>query len=152
AVAYEPDQVLASTMEVIARLSGVSDRVEIRTEPVMLYEWPDLPSSDLVINLNVIHHAGRDFDNQYVRSVEDWPSYATRYLQKLSTVAPLMVFQTGYTWGAWSDTAPRLVPKGDDIDNWTQRLLYRAGWKVFARARAASAKNGWSYKNIGDGD
>ncbi len=151
-VAYEPDHVLASTMALIAKLSGVSDRVEIRSEPVMLNRWPDLPTSDLVINLNVIHHAGRDFDNQYVKTIEDWQSYAMKYLEKFLTVAPLMVFQTGYTWGAWGDTAPRLVPQGDDIDNWTQKLLRRAGWKVVARAKAASTKDVWSYKDIGERD
>jgi hypothetical protein len=152
AVAYEPDNVLASAMGIIAKLSSVEDRVEIRSEEVTLCKWPELPCSDLVINLNVIHHAGRDFDTELVQTAEDWQSYAVKYLERLSTVAPLMVFQTGYTWGPWDGTARRLVPLGDDIDSWTRKLMYQAGWKAVARGKAACARDVWSYKDINEGD
>ena len=46
-------------MRIISRLCNVDKQIDVRTEPVSL--MTSLTKADLIINLNVIHHAGFDF-------------------------------------------------------------------------------------------
>jgi hypothetical protein len=95
-VVYEPDNRLGTVMSLMAALSGVADRVQVRNNAVMLSDWPELPAADLVINLNVIHHAGKEFDKSIIKTAGDWRAYAVAFLRRLTNVAPLMAFQTGF--------------------------------------------------------
>ena len=144
-VVYEPDNRLGTVMSLMAALSGVTDRIQIRNTPVQLSNWPDMPAADLVINLNVIHHAGQEFDKSIIKTPDDWRSYAVEFLRLLTKVAPLMAFQTGFLW---SDTADRLVPRGCDINQWIGDLLNESGWRVLHSSKAIRKNNGWTYEDI----
>lgn len=128
-IAYEPDPKLAEAMRTISRMCNTDNNIEVRSEPFTLTKPEVLPQADLIINLNVIHHAGFDFDQENVKTIDDWKLYAIKYLKRLTGIAPLMVFQTGYTWGGGSDS---LCPPGTRWHPWTEDLLKQAGWNILA--------------------
>lgn len=126
-IAYEPDEKLASAIELIAEICNVQERVNVRCEPFTLLNPIPVPNVDLILCLNVIHHAGFDFDKDIVKQICDWTPYAINYLTRLTTIAPQMVFQMGYTWGGGSIS---LCPPGMEWNDWTVDLLRQAGWRV----------------------
>lgn len=128
-IAYEPDPKLAEAMQIISRICNTDNHIEVRSEPFTLIKPRKLPQADLIINLNVIHHAGIDFDQENVKTIDDWEPYAIEYLKRLTGIAPLMVFQTGYTWGGGADS---LCPLGAKWHPWTEELLKQAGWNIVA--------------------
>src|SRR5690606_37727965 len=50
--------------------------VEVIQQAVGLRELPALPGTDFMLHLNVLHHAGHDFDKELVPSLSDFPAYA----------------------------------------------------------------------------
>ncbi len=128
-IAYEPDPKLAEAMRIISCMCNTDNNIEVRSEPFTLTKPELLPQADLIINLNVIHHAGFDFDQETVKKIDDWKLYAIEYLKRLTGIGPLMVFQTGYTWGGGSDN---LCPSGTRWHPWTKDLLKQSGWNILA--------------------
>lgn len=59
----------------------------------------EFPAHDAVLLLNVLHHAGVDFDAKEVRSKEDFVPYAVKYLVRIRSKVRYIVFQMGYNWG-----------------------------------------------------
>ena len=57
------------------------------------------PAHDAVLLLNVLHHAGVDFDEKEVRSEKEFSSYAVKYLGKIRSNVRYLIFQMGYNWG-----------------------------------------------------
>jgi len=85
---------------------------------------------DILLNYNVLHHAGVDFDTDQIDSVEMYESYAVEYLTKLRSKARKMIFQMGYNWGG--NKLKPIVPLQDDAEKmaFTLRIFKKAGWKV----------------------
>ena len=54
---------------------------------------------DVMLHMNVLHHAGVDFDARYVMDIEMFEEYAVEYLKLLSDKCNRLVFQLGYNWG-----------------------------------------------------
>ena len=106
-----------SNVEVISRAIGFAD----------LHE---LPHSDCLLHLNVLHHAGHDFDADLVPEKSRFADYASRYLRLLRERADHMFFQMGSNWGG--DKSQPLVEVRADA----QKLhvfsgwLHSAGWHV----------------------
>jgi hypothetical protein len=125
-VAFEPYEPHARAMTLIAELCGLSDNVEVRNQGVALAEVGSLPESDLVLFLNVLQHAGQDFDAELVRSPAEWEAYAVSYLQELRGRTQHLLYQQGY---AWLGHAGPLCPDADMFDL-TARVLTSAGWKI----------------------
>jgi hypothetical protein len=144
---YEPDANLCEIIRVSAEILGIEDRISVRQEGVVLSSIENLPSTDLLINFNVLHHAGREFDKDRVRSVSDWRGYAIEYLSKLRRTAPVMVFQTGTTWGA---SRERLCPPARSISNWTNDLLRESAWHPEMCGHARIIDHAWHYEDSND--
>ena len=43
-----------------------------------------LDKTDLIVHLNVLHHAGHMYDKKLINNSKDWVKYSTRYLKILS--------------------------------------------------------------------
>jgi len=84
----------------------------------------ELPQADVLINLNVIHHAGRVFDCDVVTRLGGWAAYAQSYLEKLSHKGRYLFFQTGNTW-----PAARLF-QNTEAPEFLSGILGRSGWRV----------------------
>ena len=85
---------------------------------------------DVLLNYNVLHHAGVDFDGDKLAQASDFEAYATEYLRRLSFQTRCMVFQIGSNWGG--NKQKPLVPLDDDAEKLAlnARLFKNAGWEI----------------------
>lgn len=122
--AYEPDSQLFEILNTIIRLSNLEEKVSAQNTSITLDTIDSLPKVDIILNLNVIQHAGYDFETTSVSSLEDWRDYSVRFLRKLKSRSDIMVFQMGYQlWGF-----DQSICNESDIINYTVSLLKDSGW------------------------
>ena len=101
----------------------------------------ELPRFDAILLLNVLHHAGFDFDRELADDNDAFTRYAIAYLQRLRGHARQLVFQIGSNRGG--DKARPLFPRDDDTARlgWIGRVLREAGWRASCLAYAQLAEN-----------
>ena len=125
--AYEPYAAHARAIELLRGFCGLAPhRLVVEPRGVALKDVSALPESRLVLLLNVLQHAGQDFDADLVRSPEDWRGYAIEYLQRLGRRTEYLFFQLGYTWLG----SRQKLCEDDDILDFTLDLVTSAGWNV----------------------
>jgi hypothetical protein len=105
----------------VAEYFGMSN-VEVVHRAIGLTDLHELPVSDCLLHLNVLHHAGHDFDGSLVRSIDRFGHYAQSYLELLRKRTGTMFFQMGSNWGG--DKLQPLVGVRDDL----RKLEVFAGW------------------------
>jgi len=116
--------------------------VEVIQRAVGLRELPTLPRSDFMLHLNVLHHAGHDFDAELVPKKGDFAEYARRYLSSLRAVTNAMLFQMGSNWGG--DRNQPLVDVRADAEKLATfgAWLRDSGWTPIAIAYAHRREDG----------
>ncbi len=89
-----------------------------------------MENHDILLNYNVLHHAGVDFDTDKLLSVEDYEGYAIEYLKRMAAKTKKMVFQIGSNWGG--NKLKPIIPLSDDAEKiaFNARLFKNAGWKI----------------------
>ena len=113
----------------VAQYFGMPN-VEVVHRAIGLTNLHEMPDSDCLLHLNVLHHAGHDFDDSQVPSIDRFGEYAHRYLELLRKRTGAMFFQMGSNWGG--DKRKPLVGVRDDllklelISGW----LHAAGWRL----------------------
>jgi len=124
ATCLEPieDYVRISTL--LAKGFGLAHLYKGRSAFVLWDNISELPQADVLINLNVIHHAGRVFDCDVVARLGGWAAYAQSYLEKLSYKGRYLFFQTGNTW-----PSARLF-ENTEAPEFLADILSRSGWRV----------------------
>lgn len=95
--AVEPDPANNAFLQAVGQHYGL-DRMQASATPVTLDTVGALPESDLVLLLNVLHHAGDDFDRTHVPDAGALAAYMTEYLARLARTTGRMVYQLGYNW------------------------------------------------------
>lgn len=127
--AIEPDPANRDFLREVARQYGLSN-MAVSDEAVTQATVGHLPATDLVLLLNVLHHAGADFDGALVADRSDMPGYLTRYLRALSATTKGMVFQLGYNWHG--NKATPLVPVREPLAMlaYLQPIFEASGWEV----------------------
>jgi hypothetical protein len=126
-LSYEPHAPHARAIAFLRGFCGLDpDRVRIEPRGVGLRDIPSLPKASLIVLLNVLQHAGQDFDADLVPSIAHWRRYAVEYLHALRGRAPRLFFQLGYTW---LGSRGKLCKDADIID-FTLSLVTEAGWRV----------------------
>lgn len=116
--------------------------VDVMDRAVGLAELHELPNFDFLLHLNVLHHAGHDFDAEIVPARDQFPAYAVRYLRALRARAGRMLFQLGSNWGG--DKGQPLIGAREDIaklrlfSSW----LAAAHWRIEATAYPRKASDG----------
>lgn len=104
--------------------------VEVDNRAIGLHQLHELPALDFMLHLNVLHHAGHDFDRQMVPTSAEFGAYAKRYLEILRTRTGAMLFQLGSNWGG--DKHQPLIGVREDAAklklfcSW----LRAAGWNI----------------------
>lgn len=119
----------AEFLDEIRDLFG-KQHVSVMHRAVAFDDLPTLSGFDVMLHLNVLHHAGADFDQQYVTGEHDFAVYAVDYLRRLRTVTRTLAFQIGSN--LWGNKAHPLVEFTDDINKvlYVSRLITDAGWKI----------------------
>ncbi|HVN48275.1 MAG TPA: hypothetical protein VMU30_05575 [Bacteroidota bacterium] len=84
---------------------------------------------DLMLHLNVLHHAGVDFDTHLV-NYNSFEDYAVKYFEKLKTVTNTLVFQMGFHYGG-NKTLP-IIKVSDDVGKilFIRSIYKRVGWRL----------------------
>lgn len=118
--ACEPDATHATYIGTIASTFGL-DNVEVAPRGVTLDSLSGLQPADAVLFLNVLHHAGYEFETALPRTRAAFDDYAVRFLTALAGTQRRMLFQMGSNWGG--DTANPLVPR----DAHAEKLRYMSG-------------------------
>lgn len=123
--------------------------VTVQAKSVDLAGIDDLPNFDVLLHLNVLHHAGQDFDSGLVTEPQEMTPYAEAYLSKLAKRASTLAFQMGYNWGG-DKTRPIIAPENQmAMVAWLSNLFRRTGWQISAMAFAT--RNDFSeimYRNL----
>lgn len=117
--------------------------LEVLGRPVALDDLASLPPLDVLLHLNVLHHAGADFDKGLVTGTDDFLPYAVDYLQRLRSRCRILVFQMGTN--LWGDKAKPIIDFRADAAKLEMLtlLLARGGWRIedvaYATRRAGEA-------------
>jgi hypothetical protein len=104
--------------------------VDVHHEALPFDGLDKLSDIDVLLHLNVLHHAGADFDREHVTGAHDFPAYAVAYLKKLRSAARSLVFQLGCN--LWGDKSHPLQPGATDAERlaYVSKLLTDAGWRI----------------------
>lgn len=125
--AYEPHEPHAEALSLIRDLCGIDkSELQIKNVGVSLGDIDQLEDADLLIFLNVLHHAGDDFDGTIVKNISDWKKYSFEYLERLSEKYNYMFFQLGNAWKGFDQK----IYKDDKFFEMTIDLLQSAGWLI----------------------
>ena len=140
-LAVEANPNHARFIERVARFFEMRN-IEVIPRAVGLRELPTLPHSDFMLHLNVLHHAGHDFDAELVLEKSGFAEYARRYLTSLRAVTDAMLFQMGSNWGG--DRNQPLVDVRADAEKLATfgAWLRDSGWNPLAIAYAHRRENG----------
>ena len=128
-VAYELNPRHAEFIGLTAKAFALV-HVEVRSQSCDLAGLALLPTFDTLLLLNVLHHAGFDFDHEIPDDNEAFTAHAVDYLRRLRDHARQLVFQIGSNRGG--DKARPLFPRDDDQRRlgWIAQVLRMAGWKL----------------------
>jgi len=90
----------------------------------------NLEELDILLNYNVLHHAGVDFDTDMITKVEEYEAYVIEYLRRMKAKVKKMVFQIGYNWGG--NKLKPIIALQDDAEKiaFTTRIFKMAGWEI----------------------
>ena len=132
-------------MDLVRQAFDVSN-VTLLGEAISLDSLDRIRGQDVLLHLNVLHHAGSDFDRDRVRGVEDFPAYAHEYLSRLTGCTRHLVFQVGTN--LWGDKARPVVDYRDDASKLALLvdLLRNSGWDVGEVAYATRSEGAVSYR------
>lgn len=147
-VGFEPMSSYVTAASAMAAMSDLDRVCNFRQEPVNLDDIQNLAEVDMLIELNVLHHAGVIFDVDAVSQSGGWRTYAVERLALLRERAKSLLFQTGNT--ANSRTLFPTVEAAEFIDG----LLREAGWQIKAIGAVSDIQKMryriWSAKQIAD--
>lgn len=140
-VAYEMNPRHAEFIRLTATAFALNN-AEVQTQSCNLVGLDALPDYDVVLLLNVLHHAGFDFDPQVADHNAAFAAHAVAYLSKLRRRARRLVFQIGSNRGG--DKARPVHPRDDDAARlaWNAGVLSAAGWRIDALGYASLDENG----------
>jgi hypothetical protein len=106
------------------------DNLEILNQSLSLNTIELLPKSDICLLLNVLHHAGCEFDQELVKSRDDFSSYVKNFLTLLKSKTDTLVFQFGYNWGGNKENP---IIDNNDYESMLDFLLEifaQSGWFI----------------------
>lgn len=126
--ACELNKTHARIIELLAEVGGY--HVPVTDQPADAEHVDRFGHFDCALHLNILHHAGHDFDGTLVRDRSAFRAYAVDYLGRFRSTADRMVFQMGYNWRG--DKTLPLVGRDDQAGKvrFTLDLFNASGWHV----------------------
>lgn len=139
-LAIEANPVHAQLITDVAHAFHMSN-VEVIGRPLSLDDLPLLSQRDVLLHLNVLHHAGSDFDSDKVKNNDDFVPYAREYLSRLRQCSKIMIFQMGTNRGG--DKSSSLFDYEDDVGKliFISEILRSSGWEVVRVAYPTRPEN-----------
>lgn len=130
-VAYELNPRHAEFIRLTAEAFGLGG-VQVRAQSCDYEGLSALPDFDAVLLLNVVHHAGFDFDRHLPDTNAAFTAYTRDYLTRMRQHSRRLVFQIGSNRGG--DKTRPVFDRDDDVARlrWTGETLHAAGWKIEA--------------------
>ncbi len=129
--ACERNRTHADIIEILADVGEYSS-VDVIDRSADLANVGSLGDFDVMLHLNILHHAGHDFDPDLVPDRNAFAEYGINYLRTAQGSARKLIFQMGYNWRG--DKSLPLVAKEDQVGKFlfTRRLLEGAGWNILS--------------------
>lgn len=129
--------------ELIARVAAACEvrNLEVLNLTLGMQELQAIGQNDVLLHLNVLHHAGKDFDQGSVSAPEEFEEYAAAYLRRLTETTGTIVFQAGTN--LWGDKRLPLLRRDQHVERvlfWSQ-LLRSSGWHITDCALAEFAES-----------
>jgi hypothetical protein len=90
------------------------ENVRVIEEAVTLGSMERLPEASTALVLNVLHHAGHDFDRDRLASRSALPRYLAEWTLALKRKVEMAVVQVGYNWGG--DNTQPIVEVGNRVE------------------------------------
>jgi hypothetical protein len=116
----------------IQRISDVFEinNISVAEQSITIDGLATIPRQDVLLHLNVLHHAGADFDKGRVTGPSDFLAYAQTYLERLHACTRILVFQVGTN--LWGDKSKPIIDYREDAAKYEllSQLLLRSGWKI----------------------
>ena len=126
--AYEANKNHSRFIQSIVEQFGLKN-IQAHNLAVDLTGVEKLGHHDCLLNYNVLHHAGVDFDKGLV-TLETFSEYAGEYLKKLAGKTKYMIFQMGFHWGG--DKTKPIVHVTDDAGKvlYMSKIFRESKWKI----------------------
>lgn len=114
-----------------AQLLAYSDMVQFQEKVIDLdYVRNEMPSSEILLLNNLLHHAGYLFDNELVRSM-GWGNYLVEFLDSIYTKTEVVVLGVGLKRSLplfW--LRPNFLRLGDDRYWHLFKLVQQSSWNI----------------------
>lgn len=119
----------AEYIRTIAESFGMAN-LTVLSRAIAIDDINSMPTQDVMLHLNVLHHAGADFDVGKVDSGASFLSYARTYLERLRERVGTLVFQVGTN--LWGNKDKVVIDYTDDVGKLIllAKLLRDSGWHI----------------------
>lgn len=140
-LAIEANPNHAAFIRRIADAFGLGN-LEVIGRSITSHSLGSIQRQDVLLHLNVLHHAGLDFDVGCFEEPDGFLPYAQDYLSKLRECARVLVFQMGTN--LWGDKSKPIIDYRDDEAKLAllTQLLVRSGWSIEDTAYATRGHDG----------
>jgi hypothetical protein len=101
-----------------------------------------IKKTDLLVHLNVLHHAGHMYDKKLIKSKNDWTKYSIKYLNLLTKKSKYLFFQTGNV------NFNKNYFENNETFNILPLILKQAGWKIIKIGNIDFSKKKIGYKSF----
>ena len=123
-VAYEPVKEYAKATNLMAKLCNLEEKISCIASGIYKDDIKSIAKSDLIIHLNVLHHAGIEYDHNSLKKSGSWENYAIEYLSLLRKNGKRLFLQTGNI-----SSGKQLFPMQNSI-YYIDSLLSKSGWNT----------------------
>jgi hypothetical protein len=145
--ACEPDGTHAKFIRTIASTFRLPN-LDVIPKGVTLRSLSGWQRKDAALLLNVLHHAGYDFDATLPRTRAAFDDHARQYLRGIATKRAHLFFQMGSNWGG--DKANPLVPRDAHVEKlrYMSGLLVDGGWRIGRVAFPTRVDGAVTYRDL----
>lgn len=106
------------------KIKGELKNVKYLNKGLNIKNLRKIKKTDLIANLNVLHHAGHMYDKHIITDQKQWKKYSVKYLKILSKKSKFLFFQTGnVNYG-------KNYFKNIDTFKILPQILKKSGWKI----------------------
>lgn len=118
-------------------ISKVADLFEMKNLKILnksaaLEKLQELPSFDIALHMNVLHHVGVDFEQGVVNNPAEVKDYLIQYFKEFRKHAKKMVFQLGYNWGGNKQKPIVPVTEIFEMVKYQKEIFKITGWGIEA--------------------
>lgn len=145
--AFEGNQNHVEFMNMIKKAFSMNN-IEIVNQYIDYDNIDKLGTYDVMLNLNVMHHAGVDFDKDKT-GFDNLDEYLIKYLKKITAKTSYVIYQMGYNWGG--NKSKPIVELHNDLGKiqYSSDVFDKSGWTI--KKISHTMKNGsMKYENYPD--